>query len=85
MKCARLKSDMLENCWRLLESHSGNMQVLSFPIADLIIAICRRSESDRNVIVQSLLASIKDKATTAYALLETRKTELTILSLLQSY
>jgi hypothetical protein len=42
------------------------MQALSFPIADLIIAICRRSADDRNSIVQNLIDNIKEKAADTY-------------------
>ena len=66
MKCAKIKSGLLVNCWRLLETHAGNMQSLSFPIADLIIAICRRSAEDRNSIVQNLIENIKEKASDMY-------------------
>jgi hypothetical protein len=42
------------------------MQALSFPIADLIIAICRRAEPDRNTIVHTLIDNIKEKAAPTY-------------------
>ena len=42
------------------------MQALSFPIADLIIAICRRSPDDRNSIVTHLIENIKEKTSETY-------------------